>query len=202
MAALSAAFLLPFGSTQATRLPLQRRDPDRFTSERPLRVLFLGQINLRKGVARLLKAVRLLQNEPVEFHFVGPIQISVPHDLENNPKVRWFGIVPRSKVSAFYQNADLLIFPTLSDGFGLTQLEAQACSLPVIASRFCGQVVDDGVNGIVLNELSPESIAAALRSCLRDPARLRTFSTNTITTSKFNLKAVAQSLLGLFDGAD
>jgi len=176
--------------------------PQSFTDARPLRVLFLGQINLRKGVACLLKAVRLLQNEPVEFQFVGPIQISVPHDLKKNPKVRWFGVVPRSEVDAFYQKADLLIFPTLSDGFGLTQLEAQARSLPIIASRFCGKVVDDGINGIVLDEVSPDTIAAALRCCLLEPARLRTFAANTIPTNRFNLKAVAQSLLGLFDGTD
>jgi glycosyltransferase involved in cell wall biosynthesis len=187
---------------QRSEVRRERQYPDRFDEQRPLRVLFLGQINLRKGVARLLKAVRLVQNEPIEFHFVGPIQISVPHDLKNNPKVRWLGIVPRSEVDAFYQRADLLIFPTLSDGFGLTQLEAQAWSLPIIASRFCGEVVDDGRNGIVLDELSPNAIAAALRSCLREPARLHTFSANTITTNRFNLKAVAQSLLGIFDGTD
>jgi glycosyltransferase involved in cell wall biosynthesis len=187
---------------QRSEVRRERQYPDRFDEQRPLRVLFLGQINLRKGVARLLKAARLLQNEPIEFHFVGPVQISVPHDLKQNPKVRWFGIVPRSEVEVYYQNADLLIFPTLSDGFGLTQLEAQAWSLPIIASRFCGEVVDDGRNGIALDDLSPESVADALRSCLREPARLRAFSANTIANDRFNLKAVAQSLLGMFDGAD
>jgi glycosyltransferase involved in cell wall biosynthesis len=47
---------------------------------------------------------------------------------------------------AFYERADLFLFPTLSDGFGLTNLEAQAWSLPIVASRFCGEVVRDGVN--------------------------------------------------------
>src|SRR5436853_3856367 len=39
--------------------------PDRFTKERPLRVLFVGQVNLRKGVARLLEDARMLQDQPV-----------------------------------------------------------------------------------------------------------------------------------------
>src|SRR5439155_1197721 len=46
---------------------LQRNYPHRFTAERPMRVLFLGLINLRKGVARLLEAARILCDEPVEF---------------------------------------------------------------------------------------------------------------------------------------
>jgi glycosyltransferase involved in cell wall biosynthesis len=176
----------------------KRSYPDEFDETRPMRVLFLGQINLRKGVARLLKAIRLLENEPIEFQFVGPVQLSIPHDIQNNPRLRWFGAVSRSDVDAFYRSADVLIFPTLSDGFGLTQLEAQAWSLPIVASRFCGEVVRDGVNGIALNELSPDAISAALRSCVCQAARLRTFATNAVRADRFNLKAVAENSLRLF----
>ena len=41
-----------------------------------MRVLFLGLINLRKGVARLLEAARMLRDEPVEFWMVGPAEIA------------------------------------------------------------------------------------------------------------------------------
>ena len=177
----------------------ERRYPDRFDEQRPLRVLFLGQINLRKGIARLLKAIRLLENQPIEFQLVGPVQISIPHDMQNNPRLRWFGPVSRSQVETFYRNADVLIFPTLSDGFGLTQLEAQAWSLPIIASRFCGDVVCDGKNGLVLSDSSAESIASVLRSCLHEPSRLRAFAKNAVTTERFGLNLVGKDLLGLFD---
>lgn len=179
----------------------KRSYPDEFDETRPMRVLFLGQINLRKGVARLAKAIQLLENEPIEFDLVGSVQISIPADLRNNPRVRWIGQVPRSEAAAFYRNADVLIFPTLSDGFGLTQLEARAWSLPIIASRFCGEVIRDGVNGIALDELSPNAISAALRSCLREPARLRTFAANAVRADRFNLKVVAENLLRLFGSA-
>ena len=177
----------------------KRSYPDEFDETRPMRVLFLGQINLRKGVARLLKAIRLLENEPIEFQFVGPVQMSIPYNLRNNPRLRWFGAVSRSDVDTFYRSADVLIFPTLSDGFGLTQLEAQAWSLPIVASRFCGEVVRDGVNGIVLDELSPNAISTALRSCVCQAARLRSFAANAGLGEKFKLKTVAENLLGLFD---
>src|SRR4029453_549247 len=54
---------------------LPKEYPTQFTATRPLRVLFLGQISLRKGVARLLKVVRSFQSQPVEFLMAGPIQI-------------------------------------------------------------------------------------------------------------------------------
>ena len=186
---------------QRSKVRRERQYPDRFGEQRPLRVLFLGQINLRKGVARLLKAIQLLENEPIEFQFVGPVQISIPDNLRNHPRLRRFGAVSRDDVDVFYRSADVLIFPTLSDGFGITQLEAQARSLPIIASRFCGEVVEDGVNGIVLDELSPNAISAALRSCLREPARLRTFAANAVRADRFNLKVVAENLLRLFGSA-
>src|SRR4051794_15627738 len=122
----------------------QRRYPRSFSAERPLRVLFLGQINLRKGVAHLLEAVELLSVEHVEFWFVGPLQIRVPQELRQHRQIKWFGVAPRGKAESYYRDADVFILPTLSDGSGLTQLEAQAWKLPVIASRYCGDVVRGG----------------------------------------------------------
>jgi glycosyltransferase involved in cell wall biosynthesis len=174
-----------------------RQYPARFTIDRPLRVLFLGQVNLRKGVARLFEAIRQLKDEPIEFQFVGPVQVAVPEDLKNNPRVHWFGAVPRGETSDFYRNTDVLIFPTLSDGFGLTQLEAQAHGLPVIASRCCGEVVKHGVNGLLLERPTADVIVEALRFCLADPSRLAAFSAASRVGDRFSLDSLAQNLLSL-----
>lgn len=169
----------------------QRRYPKAFTSARPLRVLFLGQINLRKGVGQLLDAVKLLAHEPVEFWFVGPAQVNLPGG------VKWFGVVPRVEVDKYYKDADVFILPTLSDGFGLTQLEAQSWKLPVIASRHCGEVVCDGVNGVVLDEVSGGGIARVLLEFLRSPELLSAMSSNSGVDDRFSLKTLASSLRNL-----
>lgn len=62
----------------------------------------------------------------------------------------------------------MFLFPTLSDGFGLTQLEALGHGLPVIASEFCGRVVESGRNGVVLPELTAEAVAACVADLARD----------------------------------
>jgi glycosyltransferase involved in cell wall biosynthesis len=169
----------------------QRQYPNAFTSARPLRVLFLGQINLRKGVGQLLDAVKLLVDKPIEFWFVGPTQVNLP------ARVKCFGVAPRVEVDRYYKDADVFIFPTLSDGFGLTQLEAQSWKLPVVASRHCGEVVCDGVNGVVLNEVSGEAIARVLLEFLHTPELLRTMSTNSGVNDRFSLKSLALSLSNL-----
>jgi glycosyltransferase involved in cell wall biosynthesis len=173
---------------------IQRHYPRAFSRERPLRVLFLGQINLRKGVEQLLDAIKLLSGEPVEFWFVGPTQIRIPQDLKLHPQVRWFGIAPRVDVDSYYRDADVFILPTHSDGFGLTQLEAQSWKLPVIASRYCGDVVRDGFNGVILEEVSGRSIADALLNMLRAPETLSAMSVRSSIDDRFSLKALASSL--------
>lgn len=170
----------------------QRVYPKVFDATRPLRVLFLGQINVRKGAVQLLEAAHLVADEPLEFWFVGPRQISA--DERNGSKIKWFGAVPRSKVDEFYREADVFILPTLSDGFGLTQLEAQSWRLPVIASRFCGAVVQHGRNGLTLDEVSGESIAVTLRELLRSPERLATMSQESRVSEEFTLESLASSL--------
>ena len=168
--------------------------PDRFTNERPLRVLFLGQVNLRKGIARLLDAARILRNEPVEFWIVGPMQVTNATTIGRDERVEWCGPVTRSQAADNFRTADVFLLPTLSDGFAITQLEAQAHGLPVMASRFCGRVVESGRNGIFLEEPSAACIAAAIRDCIADPTRLQILAAASRVGNEFTIDALAQRL--------
>jgi glycosyltransferase involved in cell wall biosynthesis len=124
----------------------------------------------------LFDSIRLLRSQPIEFWFVGARQVSIPVDLRINPRVHWIDAVPSSETAGFYRDADVFIFPTHSDGFGLTQLEAQAMGLPIIASRNCGNVVEDGRNGFLLKEITGEEIAQVLQYCVDNPANLNQMS--------------------------
>ena len=73
-----------------------RTYPAAFNAERPLRILFLGQVNLRKGLAAILEVIPVLKGLPVEFWMVGDIQIPLPEALREHPQVKWTGAVPRS----------------------------------------------------------------------------------------------------------
>jgi glycosyltransferase involved in cell wall biosynthesis len=168
--------------------------PARFTQDRPMRVLFLGQVNLRKGVARLLQAAQTLRDEPVEFWMVGPVQIANPETAAVNARVKWFGPVTRKETAEKYTAADVLVLPTLSDGFAITQLEAQGYGLPVISSKCCGGVVENGRNGIILGEPTAGDIAAAIRDCIANPNRLQRFATASHVADEFTIHWLAQRL--------
>ena len=68
-----------------------------------MKILFLGQVILRKGVAAIFEAIELLKDRPVEFYFVGNIDIKIPANLKNHPQIKFLGIVARSKTNYYYQ---------------------------------------------------------------------------------------------------
>jgi len=179
--------------------PAARAWPTRFDDARPLRLLFLGSFILRKGAAELLEAARLLRDQPVEFHIVGGSDIHVADADRANPRLVLHGPVQRHQVHRHFAAADLFILPTLSDGFGLTLLEAQAHGLPVIASRRCGAVVRDGVNGLVLESVTGASIAEAVRRYVRDASLAQRHGTAATALSHYSPDSVGDRLLSVLD---
>jgi glycosyltransferase involved in cell wall biosynthesis len=61
------------------------------------------------------------------------------------------------------------LLPTHSDGFAITQLEALAYDLPIIASRNCGDVIEDEMQGLRLEAVTAEAIEGAIRRALAHP---------------------------------
>jgi glycosyltransferase involved in cell wall biosynthesis len=156
--------------------PCHKSFPSRFEESSPLKVLFLGNLCVRKGIAEMLEAVDLLRDAPVSFCFVGPSEVRLPEHIRDNPRVDWCTAVPRGEVHGFYRHSHIFILPTHSDGFGLTQLEAQSWGLPVIASLNCGEVVRHGENGLLLPEVSGPVIAETIEAILKAPAQMPSMS--------------------------
>src|SRR5262249_27758915 len=119
------------------------------------------------------------------------------HELRGSANVVWHGPVPRDQTRRFYEAADVFILPTFSDGFGLTQLEAMSSGLPVIASRSCGEVVRDGVNGLILDEVSSRMIADSLRSLCESPALVASLRQGAASTRVFGIDELYNRLASL-----
>jgi glycosyltransferase involved in cell wall biosynthesis len=133
----------------------------------PLRQL--GQVNVRKGTLELIQAMRQLRGAPVRLRMVGPVEPGLEDHLNLPENVEWVGSVSRSAVEEHYRQADRFILPTHSDGFAITQLEALAHGLPLIASRHCGEAVKDGHNGQLINTVTADAIEVELFWALDHP---------------------------------
>ena len=190
--------LIPLAyEAMSRREPLAKTYPRQFDAQRPMNVLLLGKLNRRKGVPEVFDAIRLLREEPIAFHFTGDREVAVPADLRRDPRIRWQGSITRHAVDECYREADVFLFPSHSDGFGLTQLEAQSWRVPVIASRHCGSVVRDDVNGQLLPEVTGESIAHALRQCVRSPKTLAAWSAESGVDAQFSVESIGSEMLQL-----
>jgi glycosyltransferase involved in cell wall biosynthesis len=163
---------LAYRAVTASDNHLRRVYPEAFSAGRPLNLLFLGQVNVRKGTLELIQAMRQLRGAPVRLRMVGPVEPGLEDHLNLPENVEWVGSVSRSAVEEHYRQADLFILPTHSDGFAITQLEALAHGLPVIASRHCGEAVKDGHNGQLINTVTAEAIEVELLWALDHPRAL------------------------------
>lgn len=170
-----------------------REYPEAFSAARPLRALFVGSGAVAKGLPPLLEAVEHL-GLPIQLSIVGATAMAVPPRLMTNPAIRWVGPVSRGEVMRHYRENDVLVFPSYSDGFGMAQIEAQGWSLPIIASRNCGRVVEDGVTGLVLPEVSADAIASALRRLVEAPPLLRAFAAQSSAHRPPGLTALSAAL--------
>lgn len=150
--------------------PLAVEPVTEFSASRPLRVLFLGQVIARKGIVELTSAIQRLADAdaPVQWTIVGGGDPILLQKLKDAGAVVC-GQVSRERVTAYYRNHDVFILPTHSDGYAITQLEAAAFGMPIIASANCGEVVKQNENGVILDEVSPDSICRCVNVYLAEP---------------------------------
>ena len=164
-----------------------------YSDTHPLKVLWLGQVIVRKGIHDLAAAARSVGEGCCRIDVVGP-HSTLPAGLPGN--LVFHGPVPRSQASEWYARADVFVLPTHSDGFALTQLEAMAHGLPVIATPCCGDVVVDGVNGWLVPPGTPEALAGLIRRILEEPEVLEKMRVAAIeTAAKFRLETVVEALV-------
>lgn len=133
-------------------------DPDLFypgqPNDGPLRILYVGRLELLKGVQYLLQAFSELNLSGAELVLVGPVLPEIRPVLARytTDRIRVVGEVPHEQVPAYYRRADVLVFPSVNDAFGLVILEAMACGLPVIATEHSAgpDVIEDGIHGFIV----------------------------------------------------
>jgi glycosyltransferase involved in cell wall biosynthesis len=164
----------------------------------PLRVLFLGQVILRKGIQYLLAAARQLEKENIRFDVVGPVGISETAVKSAPGNVIFHGRTSRDQAANWYRQSDVFVLPTISDGFAITQLEAMAHGLPVVATPNCGEVVTDGKDGFIAPAHDADALAEIFRRYLVQPELLPAQSAAALEKSRqFTLNRLAENLARL-----
>jgi glycosyltransferase involved in cell wall biosynthesis len=132
------------------------------------RAVFVGALIKRKGVHHLLEAWHRLALPNAELVFAGTAHEEIQPALREfaNDSVTVLGFVPR--VEVVYRSAGVHIFPSSCEGSAKATYEAAACGLPQITTREAGDVVLDGVNGLLVPPDDTDALAAAIEKLYRD----------------------------------
>ena len=150
-------------------------DIDRFTpgvQPEKFRAVYVGALIKRKGVDLLLETWRSLGLKDAELVLVGRVHDEIKESLRQygGSDVRVAGYAPRPE--DFYREACVHIFPSTCEGSAKVTYDAAACGLAQITTREAGDVVVDGLNGLVVPCGSKEALAEAITRLYRDRNQL------------------------------
>lgn len=139
-------------------------------------VLFVGNFNPRKNLERLLWAFDLVK-EQMPHHLVIAGEQGWKFDKQEALKnichadaIHFIDYAPDEDMPALYSAADLFVFPTLYEGFGIPVIEAQACGTPVLTSNCSALPEVCGDAAIFVNPYDVEDIGRGMLRVLQDPA--------------------------------
>lgn len=164
--------------------------------------LYVGRLSAEKGADVLLEAWRGSQL-PLRLVGEGPERERLAELAAQAPGAELTGFESPNQVARRLEEAGLVILPhRWEEPFGLVVIEAFAAGRPVIASNLGGpaELIDHGVNGLLVPAGDPEALARAAQDLLRDPARLAAMGRAARATyeERFTPRAHARALAQVF----
>lgn len=143
-------------------------------SDKLFRALFVGRVGPRKGVHYLLQAWQKMRLREAELLLVGINEFPAGWLAQYTDSFRYVSSVPHTLLNQYYSSANVLVFPSLVEGFGLVLLEAMACGIPVITTPNTAgyDIITDGVEGFIIPIRDVEAIKEKLEWCYCHPQEL------------------------------
>ncbi len=191
-------------------------DPQRYVpAPEPVESLVVlpGRLLWAKGIADFVEAARLLRSRSqalaqVRFALVGDPDPGNPTSIPQETLrawveqglVEWWGF--RTDMPAVFQGAQIVTLPSIGEGVPTVLLEAAACGRPIVATdvQGCRDVVQHGVNGLLVPPNDPAALAQALETLLVDPARRAAMGAagRKLVLEKFTNEKVNQATLAVY----
>jgi len=153
---------------------------------RPLKLLFVGGLSQRKGIADLFAAVRALGSR-VELTVVGAKAVEGNAALDAALAAhRWIPSLPHDAILKLMREHDVFVFPSLFEGFGLVITEAMSQGTPVITTdRTAGpDLIEHGRNGWLVEAGNTAALQASIENLLQHPEQVAAAGREAMDTAR------------------
>ncbi len=170
------------------------------------RLLYVGSMIKRKGIDLLFNALPYIKGN-YNLHIVGNGTREEIEELKKiamekgiAEKITWCGFKEGKELLDEYRQASVFVLPTREDCFGLVLLEALYAKVPIVSSKYADgayDIVENGVNGYIVNPFCEEELAKAIEKALNN-LRLNDRTENQ-NIDKFSFENVMQGYLGALD---
>ena len=159
--------VIPYGAPVSTFHPRTKHD-------QMFRAIFVGRVSPRKGVHYLLQAWQELMLSDAELVLVGSNLFPSGWLEKYQDIIHHVPSVPHLQLNQYYSSANVLVFPSLVEGFGLVILEAMACGIPVITTPNTGgiDILTNSVEGFIIPIRDVDALKEKLEWCYRHPQEL------------------------------
>lgn len=153
------------------------------TINQKLKILYVGGLHQLKGLSYMFDAIKDLA-EQIELTIIGSGNISKKLSEELN-KYNYLGSLSHQQVLNEMRENDILLFPTLSDGFGMVVTEAMSQGTPVIATDHCCAIdlIQNGINGWIVPSRSSDAIKEKIIYLLNNPHEIEKNGKNALRTA-------------------
>ncbi|MXO86661.1 glycosyltransferase [Altererythrobacter aurantiacus] len=141
-------------------------------TDAPMRLLFVGQIGVRKGAHLLLEALADIPASEASLTMVGAMQLPPRMVARHADRFTHIPSLPRTQIPGIMQRHDVLVLPSYFEGSAIVLLEALASGLAVIQTRAAGLGATER-SGIVLDKPDTDALREAILSLVHDRARLQ-----------------------------
>ena len=172
-------YVCPYGSNFSS---IEKK---KFGVEKPLKLVYVGNVAAMKGIYYLLEAVMQFNKNDVELTLVGSYDNSDNTFDKYLKRVSFIGAVPHFEVKKYLENADVFVMPSLGEGFNLSTVEALSLGLPCIVSNNSGinDFIVEEENGLTFNIQDIENISKCIQWFLNNKSKLPSMSKKSLETA-------------------
>lgn len=171
--------VIPYGFPE----PINVHDKNWYSGKEPLKVLFVGGLKQTKGLSYMADAVKNLENK-IELTIVGTGS-ALKLIKKEIPKFNYLGSLPHDEVINQMRNHDVLLFPSLFEGFGMVITEAMSQGMVVISTdRTALPDISDEKSSICIPASDANAITTSIKFLLNNPEKVRELGENALKKAK------------------